>query len=116
MSPQLCVTNIERSIEFYTNKLGFNIHFRYKYFYTGIIKDGFSVHLNAGGPLERERKKMNEEQIFCFRLRILKAYIKCCQMNLYRLINRCETCLMEKNFILKTLMEILLLFWKKYNA
>ena len=76
MSPQLCVTNIERSIEFYTNKLGFNIHFRYKYFYTGIIKDGFSVHLNAGGPLERERKKMNDGADILFSVENIKGLYK----------------------------------------
>ena len=45
MSPQLLVADIERSIEFYSGKLGFEIDFRYEDFYAGIIKDGFSIHL-----------------------------------------------------------------------
>lgn len=45
MSPQLQVSDVERSIEFYTKKLGFKVEFRYEDFYAGIIKDGYSIHL-----------------------------------------------------------------------
>src|ERR1700743_2594180 len=45
MSPQLRVTDVERSIEFYTKQLGFELEFRYEDFYAGIIKDGYSIHL-----------------------------------------------------------------------
>jgi catechol 2,3-dioxygenase-like lactoylglutathione lyase family enzyme len=48
MSPLFLVADIERSIEFYTKKLGFSIDFRYEDFYAGIIKDGFSIHLKTG--------------------------------------------------------------------
>jgi catechol 2,3-dioxygenase-like lactoylglutathione lyase family enzyme len=48
MSPQLLVTHIEHSIEFYTNKLGFSLDFRYEDFYAGIVKDGHSIHLKCG--------------------------------------------------------------------
>ncbi|HEV8285496.1 MAG TPA: VOC family protein [Chitinophagaceae bacterium] len=62
MSPQLLVADIERSIEFYTKKLGFEIDFRYEDFYTGLIKDGFSIHLKTGKPpiAERQNKMYNE--------------------------------------------------------
>jgi predicted enzyme related to lactoylglutathione lyase len=62
MSPQLLVADIDRSIEFYTKKLGFEIDFRYGDFYAGIIKDGFSVHLKTGKPStdERQNKRDNE--------------------------------------------------------
>jgi predicted enzyme related to lactoylglutathione lyase len=63
MSPQLLVADIERSIEFYTKKLGFEIEFRYKDFYSGIIKDGFSIHLKKGkvSMEERQNRKNNED-------------------------------------------------------
>ena len=63
MSPQFLVTDIERSIEFYTKKLGFDLEFRYEDFYAGIIKDGFSIHLKSGKPSikERESKKENDD-------------------------------------------------------
>ena len=62
MSPQFVVADIDRSIEFYTKKLGFDIDFRYEDFYVGIIKDGFSIHLKTGQPLvdERQQKKDHE--------------------------------------------------------
>lgn len=55
MSPQFLVTDIERSIEFYTKKLGFDIDFRYEDFYAGIVKDGHSIHLKLGEPSIEER-------------------------------------------------------------
>lgn len=63
MSPQFVVTDIDRSIEFYTNQLGFNIDFRYGDFYTAISKDGFSIHLKTGKPSseERQNRRNNED-------------------------------------------------------
>jgi len=62
MSPQLLVTDINRSIEFYTKKLGFEVNFRYEDFYSGIIKDGYSIHLKLAKPSieERENRRSNE--------------------------------------------------------
>ena len=63
MSPQLLVADLDRSIEFYTKKLGFDVEFRYEDFYAGIIKDGFSIHLKSGNPSaeERKNKRQNED-------------------------------------------------------
>ena len=60
MSPQILVTNLDRSIEFYTNKLGFDVDFRYEDFYAGIIKDGYSIHLKTGSPSRDERTNKRE--------------------------------------------------------
>jgi catechol 2,3-dioxygenase-like lactoylglutathione lyase family enzyme len=62
MSPQLLVTNIDRSIEFYTKKIGFDIDFRYEDFYAGLIKDGFSIHLKSGNPSTEERTNKRENE------------------------------------------------------
>ena len=63
MSPQLLVSDIDRSIDFYTKQLGFDVDFRYEDFYAGIIKDGQSIHLKSGhlSTEERTKKKMNED-------------------------------------------------------
>ena len=61
MSLQLLVANIDRSIEFYTKKLGFDVDFRYENFYVGIIKDGHSIHLKVGKTEGRENKRNNED-------------------------------------------------------
>ncbi|HTE34422.1 MAG TPA: glyoxalase superfamily protein [Chryseolinea sp.] len=50
MSPLLPVADVERSIEFYTKKLGFSLDFKYEDFYAGIVKDGHSIHLKSGPP------------------------------------------------------------------
>jgi predicted enzyme related to lactoylglutathione lyase len=63
MSPQLLVADIDKSIEFYTKKLGFEIDFRYEDFYSGISKDGFSIHLKSGKPSmeDRQNRRNNED-------------------------------------------------------
>jgi predicted enzyme related to lactoylglutathione lyase len=62
MSPQLLVSDLNNSIDFYTKKLGFSIDFRYEDFYAGISKDGFSIHLKLGKPAieERANRRRNE--------------------------------------------------------
>lgn len=62
MSPQILVTDIGRSIEFYTKKLGFEVDFRYEDFYAGIIKNGYSIHLKSGDPSPEERKNKRENE------------------------------------------------------
>ncbi len=63
MSPQLLVADIGRSIEFYTKKLGFDVDFQYGDFYSGINKNGFSIHLKRGKVSieERKNRKNNED-------------------------------------------------------
>jgi len=63
MSPQLLVADINRSIDFYTKKLGFEMDFLYEDFYSGISKNGFTIHLKVGKPSveERQSKRKNED-------------------------------------------------------
>ena len=63
MSPQFLVADMDRSVEFYTGKLGFDIDFKYEDFYVGIIKDHCSIHLKSGkpSPEERRNKRKNED-------------------------------------------------------
>ena len=64
MSPQFVVADIDRSIEFYTKKLGFDIDFRYEDFYVGIIKDGCSIHLKTAEPLvDKGQHKKDHEHL-----------------------------------------------------
>ena len=62
MSPQFLVADIDRSIEFYTQKLGFDVDFRYEDFYAGIVKDGCSIHLKTDHPSFEERKSKKNNQ------------------------------------------------------
>jgi len=60
MSPLLPVADIEHSIEFYINKLGFSLDFRYEDFYAGIVKDGHSIHLKCSAPPESGAPAAND--------------------------------------------------------
>lgn len=63
MSPQLVVSDIGRSIQFYTEQLEFSINFRHEDFYAGVGCAGNSVHLKLGAPSkqEQERRRENED-------------------------------------------------------
>ncbi len=64
MSPQLLVADIDRSLEFYTGKLGFDVDFRYDDFYVGIIKDGYSIHLKMSEALiQKSENRRNSEDL-----------------------------------------------------
>jgi catechol 2,3-dioxygenase-like lactoylglutathione lyase family enzyme len=62
MSPQFLVADLDRSIEFYTNQLGFDLDFRYEDFYSGVIKDGHSIHLKLENPSVEERQNRRENE------------------------------------------------------
>jgi len=75
MSPQLVVANLEHTLAFYIQQLGFDVDFRHEDFYAGIIKDGFSIHLKLGkpSPEERERKRNNEDLDISFSVEGIEA-------------------------------------------
>ena len=56
MSPQFLVTDLQRSIGFYTQQLGFSVEFIHEDFYAGLVKDGCSLHLKHETPSTEERK------------------------------------------------------------
>jgi len=62
LSPQLRVSNIAKSLDFY-HQLGFKTTFLYEDFYAGISKDGFAIHLKLGNhdQTEVERKIKNQD-------------------------------------------------------
>ena len=63
MSPQLVVSDMDKSIRFYTEQLGFNVNFRHEDFYAGLGIADHSIHLKSGTPSkeERERKRRSED-------------------------------------------------------
>ena len=64
MSPLFLVADINFSIKFYTDKLNFDVDFRYEDFYAGIIKDGYSIHLKVSDySVEKRKNKKNNEDI-----------------------------------------------------
>ena len=60
MSPQFVVSDLHRSVEFYTKELGFAIDFSFEDFYIGIAKSGHTIHLKSGDP-EIEKREYKEK-------------------------------------------------------
>lgn len=63
MSPLLVVSDLKRSIQFYTGPLGFEVNFVHGGFYAGLGIGNHSIHLKAGTPSssERQRRRENED-------------------------------------------------------
>lgn len=75
MSPQLVVVDLNKSILFYTEQLGFTVNFRYEEFYAGLGCGGHSIHLKAGSPSQEEmtRRRANEDVALTFGVTDLDA-------------------------------------------
>lgn len=62
IAPQFLVTDLDRAISYYRDKLGFELDFVYESFYASVTRDGFAIHLKHGPRLagEKEHRKQNE--------------------------------------------------------
>ena len=62
IAPQFLVEDLDRSIAYYRDKLGFQLDFVYQSFYASVVREGFAIHLKHGQrmPAERELKKRSE--------------------------------------------------------
>jgi catechol 2,3-dioxygenase-like lactoylglutathione lyase family enzyme len=60
--PQLLVDDLERSIAYYRESLGFELDFVYDSFYASVSRDGFGIHLKHApkGSADRAHRKQNE--------------------------------------------------------
>ena len=56
VAPVLQVADLERSLTFYRERLGFDLEFVYEGFYASVIRDGCRVHLNRSAPPERDQE------------------------------------------------------------
>jgi catechol 2,3-dioxygenase-like lactoylglutathione lyase family enzyme len=56
VAPVLQVADLERSLTFYRDRLGFDLEFAYEGFYASVIRDGCRVLLNLAAPPERDQK------------------------------------------------------------
>jgi catechol 2,3-dioxygenase-like lactoylglutathione lyase family enzyme len=62
IAPQFLVDDLDRSIAYYRDRLGFQHDFTYQSFYAGASRDGFTIHLkHAPQPAtDRAYRKQNE--------------------------------------------------------
>jgi catechol 2,3-dioxygenase-like lactoylglutathione lyase family enzyme len=54
IAPQFLVGDLERSIAYYRDQLGFTLDFVYESFYASVSRDGCAIHLKHGPRLEGE--------------------------------------------------------------
>ena len=62
IAPQFLVDDLDRSIAYYRDRLGFEHDFTYQSFYAGVSRDGFTIHLKHAPKLaaDRAHRKQNE--------------------------------------------------------
>ena len=62
ISPQFLVGDLDRTIAYYCEELGFELDFVYQSFYAAVSRDGFSIHLKHAPMLtgERDHRRQNE--------------------------------------------------------
>lgn len=62
IAPQFLVDDLDRALEYYRERLGFEIDFVYNWFYASVSRDGFAIHLKHAPKLAADRvhRKQNE--------------------------------------------------------
>ena len=62
IAPQFLVDDLDSSISYYCDKLGFSLDFCYESFYASVSRDGFAIHLKCAPKLgsDRVHRKENE--------------------------------------------------------
>jgi len=62
IAPQFLVDDLDRSIAFYRDRLGFGLDFTYQSFYASVSRDGFAIHLKHAPKVavDRAHRKQNE--------------------------------------------------------
>ena len=62
IAPQFLVDDLERAIQYYCDRLGFALDFKYESSYASVSRDGFAIHLKCApkSAADREHRKQNE--------------------------------------------------------
>jgi catechol 2,3-dioxygenase-like lactoylglutathione lyase family enzyme len=62
IAPQFLVDNLQRSIEYYCQHLGFELDFSYEAFYAGVSRDGCAIHLKAAAKTAADRAHRRQHE------------------------------------------------------
>jgi catechol 2,3-dioxygenase-like lactoylglutathione lyase family enzyme len=62
IAPQFLVDDLDRSIAYYRDRLGFEHDFTYQSFYAGVSRDGFTIHLKHGPTLAADRAHRKQSE------------------------------------------------------
>lgn len=62
VAPQFLVDDLQRSIEYYRQRLGFELDFRYEAFYASVSRDGCAIHLKAAPKAGADRAHRRQHE------------------------------------------------------
>lgn len=62
IAPQFLVDDLDRSIRYYQNRLGFVVDFQYEDFYASVSRDGCAIHLKTAPKSEVDREHRHREE------------------------------------------------------
>ena len=62
VAPVLRVAQLERSLAYYRDRLGFDVEFVYEGFYASVIRDSCRVHLKRAEPAKRDQKAFEDAE------------------------------------------------------
>ena len=62
IAPQFLVDDLDRAVQYYRDKLGFELDFKYQSFYAAVARDGLAIHLKCAPKFvaDREHRKQGE--------------------------------------------------------
>jgi len=55
VAPVFRVADLDRSLSYYRDQLGFEVEFNYEGFYAGVLRDACHIHLKCSGRVDREQ-------------------------------------------------------------
>ena len=83
VAPVLRVANLDRSLAYYQERLGFELEFNYENFYASITRDGCRIHLSNAPPLPRDLAELRAEDHIdaCFGVHDIEALQDECKLH-----------------------------------
>jgi uncharacterized glyoxalase superfamily protein PhnB len=62
IAPQFLVDDVGRAIDYYRDRLGFQIDFVYESFYASVSRDGCAIHLKNAPKIEADREYRRRDE------------------------------------------------------
>lgn len=62
IAPQFLVDDLDRSIAYYRDRLGFELDFIYEGFYASVSRDGFAIHLKCAPKTGADRSHREDNE------------------------------------------------------
>jgi catechol 2,3-dioxygenase-like lactoylglutathione lyase family enzyme len=62
LAPVFRVADLPRSLEFYRDRLGFDLEFEHQGFYAGVVRDRCRIHLKCAPPPQRDHAAFTQAE------------------------------------------------------